>query len=68
MAPLCHGLGLSMVFWTSTVLGSGCSGILGSVLNWEGGRVRGEGGGVMVLLLFGERIGLRSDCLIVLGE
>lgn len=30
--------------------------------------MRGEGGGEVVLLLFGECIGLRSDCLIVLGE
>lgn len=63
-----QGLGLSMVFWTSTVLGSGCWGILGSAINWEGGRVRGEGGDAVVLLLFGECIGLGSDCFIIFGE
>ena len=68
VAPVSQGLGLSMVFWTSTVLGSGCWGILGSAINWEGGRVRGEGGDAVVLLLFGECIGLGSDCFIIFGE
>lgn len=70
MGPLllCQGLGLSIVFWTSTVLGSACSGMLGSGFNWEGGRMSGEGGEVVGFLLFGECIGLRLVCFIVFRE
>lgn len=66
-----HGLGFSMVFWTSTVfcwasIGIFCSGsVSGDLIDWEGGRIRGEGGGAVVgLKVLG---GVSAAGLTVLG-